>query len=435
MPSLSEAIHKKYDKEGDVCVKFDLPVEIYVPKISPRKSIPSLLVLNDCDIDSAGDEHELDHLCQIVEELDLAQNKLEKWAEVFGILNHMPKLKFVNLSFNNLQSAIANINTQTIFPYLRNLVLNNTQVDWKAVRTLLRLLPCLEELHLSLNNYNCIDLDSTQYFNLKKVHFMGNPVTTWAEVCKLGLAFPELESLVLADCPLNSLDITNDRDTSLGGRTESESEPSQTFTSPHCCFTHVHFLNINNSLLTSWDDVERLGRFPTLRQLRLQGCPLFEDFTEHERRQLLIARLPNIEMLNGGMFIGYEEREDAERAFIRHYMDKPESERPERYNELVSVHGELQPLVNVDLSPKKKVRVMFTCGEMRDIRCISVYQTVHELKQKLEPFSRISVSKMRLFYMDQDLKVVVGAQEMRYPTRKLYRYNISTGDEIVIESK
>lgn len=33
----------------------------------------------------------------------------------------------------------------------------------------------------------------------------GNPVSTWSEVCKLGRAFPNLESLVLAECPLQSL--------------------------------------------------------------------------------------------------------------------------------------------------------------------------------------------------------------------------------------
>ena len=46
----------------------------------------------------------------------------------------------------------------------------------------------------------------------------------------------------------------------------------------------------------------------------------------------MIARLPNVETLNGGGVISFQEREDAERAFIRYYMDKPEADRPERYN-------------------------------------------------------------------------------------------------------
>lgn len=64
-----------------------------------------------------------------------------------------------------------------------------------------------------------------------------------------------------------------------------------------------------------------------------QCWPLWDkcDSTEHERRQLLIARLPKISILNGGDVIGSVEREDAERSFIRYYLDKPESDRPERY--------------------------------------------------------------------------------------------------------
>jgi hypothetical protein len=72
----------------------------------------------------------------------------------------------------------------------------------------------LEELHLSLNNYSHVELGDEAdmktgphyYHNVKKLHFTGNPVTTWREICKLGLAFPMLEALVLAECPLQSLD-------------------------------------------------------------------------------------------------------------------------------------------------------------------------------------------------------------------------------------
>jgi hypothetical protein len=77
MPSLLEAIDSKY---GDDDADFE--ISIFVPKKSPRNVIPSLLVLNDCDIESAGDEKELATKCRGVEELDLAQNKLTCWEEV-----------------------------------------------------------------------------------------------------------------------------------------------------------------------------------------------------------------------------------------------------------------------------------------------------------------------------------------------------------------
>lgn len=88
----------------------------------------------------------------------------------------------------------------------------------------------------------------------------------------------------------------------------------------------------------------------------MQNWPLWSkcDSTEHERRQLVIARLPHVEVLNGGGRIESEEREDAERSFIRHYARRPEIERPERFEELQSKHGKLDQLVNIDLRPEKK---------------------------------------------------------------------------------
>jgi tubulin-specific chaperone cofactor E-like protein len=87
MPSLVEALEKKYGWHTPASASCrqpcdDLPVAIFVPKRSPRMSVPTLLVLNDCDIETAGDEEQLDDKCSDVEELDLAKNKLTKWAEV-----------------------------------------------------------------------------------------------------------------------------------------------------------------------------------------------------------------------------------------------------------------------------------------------------------------------------------------------------------------
>lgn len=42
---------------------------------------------------------------------------------------------------------------------------------------------------------------------------------------------------------------------------------------------------------------------------------------------------------------------------------------------------------------------------------------------------------MRLFYVDQDLRDLQGPEEMKYPHKQLYSYNISTGDEIIIDQK
>ncbi|XP_065201611.1 tubulin-specific chaperone cofactor E-like protein isoform X2 [Planococcus citri] len=441
MPSLLEAINEKYGIYGDEI--FDqTPVAIYVPKRSPRKYIPSLLVLNDCDIDSAGHEIDLKEKCKTVEDLDLAQNNLSQWNEILTILRIMPKLKFANLSFNDLSEDVLRCEEQQAehFPSLKSIVLNATHITWTNVTRILKLLPNIEELHLSLNEYNDIDLKDDDgnlicLPSVKRLHFTGNHVSSWSVIRKLGQAFPKLEILVLADCPLTSLS-TGQPSSEQYGRSESQSESSEIESdSAHSSFRYLKFLNLNNTLLSTWDDIDRLSGFPSLQCLRVLGCPLFGEYTKHERRQLLIARLPNIRVLNGGGEITSEEREDAERAFIRYYMDKPESDRPERYTELVSIHGKLDPLVNVDLSPERKVKVAIIYGTLVEERSIDVYQTVNELKQKLENFADMSASKMKLFYSNQHMKQVIGPEHMKFPNKQLYSYNIRNGDEIIVESK
>lgn len=121
--------------------------------------VPELLILNDCDIDCAGEPDDLKRKCCSVKELDLAQNKLQNWKEVFTILAHMPRVEFVNLSLNRLLGPVEPP-PECDFSRLRSLVLNNTRLDWNSVENLIQRLPSLEELHLSLNDYHKVLIDT-----------------------------------------------------------------------------------------------------------------------------------------------------------------------------------------------------------------------------------------------------------------------------------
>lgn len=57
-----------------------------------------------------------------------------------------------------------------------------------------------------------------------------------------------------------------------------------------------------------------------------------------------------------------------------------------------------------------------------------------DLKFRLEKLFGLPASKMRLYYIDQAYKDF-GPEEMKYPNKQLYSYNIATGDEILIEQK
>ncbi|EDW08900.1 tubulin-specific chaperone cofactor E-like protein [Drosophila mojavensis] len=487
MPSLLEALERKYFAEcefenanqPELHKRSDLPNDftvtkcggrmefsIFIPRLSPLTSVPALLVLNDCDIDCAGDFDSIREKCQRVRELDLAQNKLQDWHEVFNILKHMPRIEFLNLSKNQLMNVPSALQAAPTIN-LKNLVLNGTYLDWMCVDALLQNLPVLQELHLSLNNYTSVLLDAaaegscqcvpqtetgseaeakaeadteketccslcqgrrklTQaHGTLKTLHFTGNPIEHWEEICRLGRLFPRLEALVLAECPIKSLQASNTAE--LDSATASEC---------HKYFPCLKLLNLSCAQLNSWADIDELAKYEQLQNLRVKHWPLWEtlECTEHERRQLLIARLPNVSMLNGGGKISVDERVDAERAFVRHYMDKPEAERPARYAELLAVHGQLDPLVNVNLKPEKRVKVVFTYNDVSESRFVDIYLTVNDLKVKLEKLIGLAPNKMRLYYLDQDYKEF-GPEEMRYPNKQLYSYNIQSGDEIIIDAK
>jgi len=57
--------------------------------------------------------------------------------------------------------------------------------------------------------------------------------------------------------------------------------------------------------------------------------------TAHEKRQLVVALLPNLTKLNGGARISHIEREDSERAFIRKFAD--ELDKPDRLVQINSM--------------------------------------------------------------------------------------------------
>ncbi|CRK99133.1 CLUMA_CG012161, isoform A [Clunio marinus] len=474
MPTLLEALEEKYGfaQTSDIEAEPEL-LMLRLPKRTPLQSVPQVLVLNDCGIDQAGAAEDLKKKCNTVKELDLAQNKLENWNEIFSILTQMPKIEFVNLSLNRLETPII-APPPCSMTNLRSLVLNNTKLNWFNVEELLKLLPCLEELHLSLNEYTHVLLDTIEddddqefvnckpsdecncddetpsslgsnegstccnayrkttnaHDGVKKLHLNGNPITDWFEICRLGRVFPQLEALFLAECPLRSISPLP----SPPIEEEIETNDNQT---PHEHFKNLQLLNLSSANINSWTDIDRLSKFPALKNLRVQNWPLWSkcNSTEQERRQFVIARLPQIEVLNGGGPIGSEEREDAERAFIRYYMERPENERPSRFDELQAKHGRLDPLVKIDLRPEKKVQIKFTFKDRNEVRYVNIYRTVSDLKLRLEKLFGHPANKMRLFYIDRSYEELMEPKEMRYPSKQLYTFKIATGDEIIIEPK
>nr|CAG4636984.1 EOG090X05JJ [Ceriodaphnia reticulata] len=467
MRSITQAVHEKYcdDDEDSSGSGFIL----FVPRSSPRKCLPSTLILDHCEIDSVGDETSLSSMCHEVNELDLAHNQISQWDEVNKLITCLPKLSFLNLSYNMLGSV--NVNTpETSYPSLKKLVLNRVGIQWNALVPYLSLIPNLEELHLSFNQIEISTEEKSNkkdevFSKIKTLHFDGNRVENRDHLQWLSYKFPSLNSLVLCDCPVwtlrwkspaareaQSKSMSGSSSGSCSGSAESSTTASCSGDgkTSFCCvplfeqdrtehtktsmtesdlFPHLRSISLNNSMFDCWEEISQLRIWPSLTELRMQTCPLFRKLTEHERRELTIARLPNLRRLNGGGDISAKEREEAERNFIRRFHDY--EVKPARYHELCDVHGHVSPFAEVSLCPPKVANVWVRYGEQRwNEQSLSLYMTMKELREKFSFTVGLPASKLRLWHYDHCQPML-----MRFPTKRLYSYNIKDGDEFMIDEK
>jgi len=421
MVTLQESIEEKYGEKENEAEDFGFIVFVSCSPEAKAGMFPPLMTLNDYNIETFGDFSDLGSKVRHVRELDLTDNLLSDWSEILNILSCLKSLTFLNLSNNLLsdpldeeQNEIKEKLDNSNFP-MRKLVLNGNNVPWSVVICLTKNMTKLDELHLSANNLANPGNLSIENENLKHLFLSCNPISDFDSVSlNLLSRCSSLQFLSLADCPIGSFPHLSD----------IENIPSG-----------LHSLNVSTTKINNWLEVEKLRKFPGLNDLKIQGCPFLDELNRKEKRMMLVARLPNVTVLNGGDMITKLEREDAERAFIRYFLDTPEEQRPSRWQELVDIHGLLDPLVNIDLSPDMNIKVCIYFKDQCREEHISVRQTVKQFKQTLHSYFGLPPANMRLWYYDQEMTKIAGPEEMKFANKELYTYNVIEGDYFVIDEK
>lgn len=307
-----------------------------------------------------------------------------------------PGLEFLNLSNNLLTPSEAMKQNSLSYPLrhgLRKLVLHGNKVDWPTLNGLAANLPHLEELHLSINGLGDPD-GSFKHDNVRQIFLTCNDIHSFDAVHDLlGKNISNLELLSLGANPMTSIP------NSAGG------------------FDKLQSLNLNMTRISEWSDLDQLRKYPNLTDLRIKHCPLLEEYTAHERRMMLIARLPNIQILNGGDKIPDNEREDAERAFIRFYMD--EEDKPKRYHELVEVHGRLDPLVNVDMEPAIHLKVRNCYSQADTFTPLNLSMKIYK---KYDYNFQIVLNFASNWTFTPNFKIKSNLARSPSPTNKAFRY-------------
>ena len=269
---------------------------------------------------------------------------------------------------------------------------------------------------MSKNSYSHVELDPDfKHPALQKLYFNDNSLSRWEEVQKLSSAFPNLQVFVATSNPV------------------SEISPVD----PRAAFPELKSLNLNSSSIGNWKSVECLAALTKLTDLSLLKVPLGAEIDEKQRRFAIIARLPNLKRLNKSE-ITETEREDAERWLVRAFCHDPSP--PAVYSALSQKHGELEPLVDVNLSGVPadfKTSIQFCFEDRRsEIHRIRLQQTILQLKRWVSKRIGAPSSTFKLFYVDT--RPMYGNEEhmeLRLDSRYLDRYPMKDGDRIEVQMK
>ncbi|CAN8235531.1 unnamed protein product [Cochlearia groenlandica] len=281
-------------------------------------------------VSSLGVSSDLGSILPNLKLLDLTGNLISSWEEIGVLCEQLPSLTTLNLSCNSLSSEVISL------PQLKNirvLVLNNCGLTWTQVENLRRSLPGIEELHLMGNMISSITSSSSSddqaFSSLRLLNLDDNCISEWGEVLKLS-QLPCLEQLYLNKNKLPR--ILN----SVNGN-ESHEKSSDPFPSLRCLL-----LGANN--IGDLASIDALNVFPNLVDIRLSDNPITDPVRGGVPRFVLIARLMNVQLLNGSE-VRPRERKDSEIRYVRMVMAKS-NEKPEeikllhpRFYELKKHHG------------------------------------------------------------------------------------------------
>lgn len=117
--------------------------------------------------------------------LDLSHNLLWQPSTVADLINQLPSLTTLDLSYNRLAPPLANPPANR----LRVLVVNATLLPWRDVLHLARYLPQLEELHACANAIHHLDGDGVSLAEalpkLRVLDLDNNALDDWARVARL----------------------------------------------------------------------------------------------------------------------------------------------------------------------------------------------------------------------------------------------------------
>ncbi|XP_015429023.1 PREDICTED: tubulin-specific chaperone E [Dufourea novaeangliae] len=286
--------------------------------------------LRDQYVSEAGNSGELEELCPNLEELDISRNLINSWRIIADICCQLHSLIRLNVSENYLPTGENMKTLSNSFLMVEHLTMAKMNYNWFDIQQCLCMFPSIQELSVSFNMISIIQkpLEDENLMKISRLTLEGNLISNWDEILKLG-SLPRLEYLNLN---LNKIDKIR--------------FPSTKPTAKTPAFPVLRQLHLSQNNISEWQYVSELEKINNLEELKFRENPILKDENLETTRQLIIARISKLKILNGTEIV-HDERRGAEYDYLKLYLSKwIETENDsEKRNEFLSEHPRYPSLV------------------------------------------------------------------------------------------
>uniref|UniRef100_A0A4W4DTQ4 Tubulin-specific chaperone E n=1 Tax=Electrophorus electricus TaxID=8005 RepID=A0A4W4DTQ4_ELEEL len=394
------------------------------------------IVLTNCEVSGPGPENEIRENTPNAVSLDLSQNLLSSWETVAAITEQLEQLQILRLNHNRL-SIISNPSSLTYaFSQLRVLSLNSCAVTWPQVLQCASMWPKIEELFLSDNEITELQRPVDVLQGLKVLDLSNNNLVqeSLQQISNLS----RLETLNLSSTGLSVIHFSD----ALPGNRVLVSAKS------------LEMQQINISSPELWDVINELDKLQALVQLSCKNNPLMELEDHETTRQLLIARISQLEKLDKSQVL-QQERRGAEldycKKFGRQWLhagghkdpdrNKPSAEftaQHPRYLALIQKYGAPEEDELKEQKPfalkNQLLTVTFECPEDADRKPIQKKlpgsMIVQKVKGLLYRLLKLPGAEIHLTYTSSKME---GREiEINNDLKPLQFYSIEDGDRILV---
>ncbi|XP_012135137.2 glyoxalase 1 [Megachile rotundata] len=256
-------------------------------------------------VSNTGKPDELKVLCPNIEELDISRNLINSWHIVADICCQLNSLERLDVSENYLPTENDMKVLNNSFLTVKSLTMAKMNYNWFDIQQCMCMFPSLQELSLSFNIVDIIQkpIEDDNLMKINNLTLEGNLISSWDEVLKLG-SLPCLEYLNLSSNKINKIRF-----------------PSVDSTGKTSAFPNLRQLHISQNNISEWRSISELEKLNNLEDLKFRENPILKNENMETARQLVIARISKLRVLNGTEIL-QDERRGAEYDYMKLYFPR-----------------------------------------------------------------------------------------------------------------